>query len=315
MGTQNPHDSLFRAVFSRPHLAADQLRAVLPPALLEQLDLDQLRATDTSFIAQSLGTYEADLLFELPWAGRSAYVYVLHEHQASVDAFMAQRLLTYMGLIWAQYRKAYRDTKSLPPIVPVVIYQGRQPWTAATAFDALVDYPPDARSLLAPHVPSFEFVLDDLSRSSERSLRSRSEDPLAALTLLLLKRAQEEQRALLETVRRFADLLTQIQDQGDRVLISRYILVVSNAKAREIRQALDASPEEPMKETLKTAAEWLQEEARVLERRRFLLKALGKFAPLSEATRAKIEAADGDRLEVWFDRALEAKTLDEVFTE
>jgi hypothetical protein len=32
------HDALFKSVFSDPVLAADELRAVLPPALVERVD-------------------------------------------------------------------------------------------------------------------------------------------------------------------------------------------------------------------------------------------------------------------------------------
>lgn len=315
MGANHPHDSLFRDVFSRPRLAAHQLRAVLPPALLAQLDLDRVRTADTSFIAQSLGTFQADLLFEVPWAQRLAYVYVLHEHQSTVDRFMAQRLLLYMSLIWDRHRKTHESQRRLPPIVPVVIYQGGQPWTGSTAFEALVAYPPGEEGILGPHVPRFEFVLDDLSESSEAALRSRSEEPLATLALLLLKLAQLEREAFLQALLRLADLLNRIEDHGDRVLITRYILVLAKSQSEEVLQTLDAAVTRPVKEALMTAAEQLQERGRLSERRRCLLKALARLANVDDATRARVDSAPADQLELWFDRALEAKTLTEVFGE
>ena len=40
--THTPHDALVRAIFGQPHYAAEELRAVLPPGLLAQMQLDSL---------------------------------------------------------------------------------------------------------------------------------------------------------------------------------------------------------------------------------------------------------------------------------
>ena len=314
MGTNNPHDSLFREVLSRPHLAADQLRAVLPPELVAQLDLGQIRGVDPSFIAQTLGTYQADLLFEVPWAESTAYVYVLNEHQSTVERFMSQRLLRYMSLIWDRHRKTHEGVTQLPPLVPVLIYQGGQRWTAATAFDPLVEYPAGQEALLRPHTPQFEYVLDDLSKPPVAALRARSKDPLLVLSLLLLRLAQEEQEAFLAAALGLVGLLNQIPDQDDRVLIIRYILVVSKTEAKEAQKALADAVAEPVKEAVMTAAEQLQDEARVIERRQNLETVLrARFGELSESTLARLREASGEQLAAWLPRSGTANTLDEVF--
>jgi predicted transposase YdaD len=59
----NPHDALFKWTFSQPELAAAELRAVLPPALVARLDLERLVLAEGSFVDRDLQGSHADRLF------------------------------------------------------------------------------------------------------------------------------------------------------------------------------------------------------------------------------------------------------------
>ena len=155
-----------------------------------------------------------------------------------------------------------------------------------------------------------------MSLSSESALRARTSDPLLALALLLLKLAQEERDAFLQALLRLSDLLNQVRDPGDRVLITRYILIVAKPNAEIVREALSVAVAEPVKEALLTAAEQLQEEARVAERRRNLETILRvRFRELDESTQARLREASGDQLAAWLPRSATASSLAEVFAE
>lgn len=60
---KNPHDALFRTIFGTPALMAEELRAVLPPALIAHLDLASLTPVPARFIDAQLQGAESDLLF------------------------------------------------------------------------------------------------------------------------------------------------------------------------------------------------------------------------------------------------------------
>lgn len=95
-GQSNPHDAVFRKVLGEPANAASQLRAVLAPDLVAQLDLDQLEQVPASFVDRNLSWRHSDLLFTVPFNGRDAFIYVLIEHQSSTDRWMPFRMLHYM---------------------------------------------------------------------------------------------------------------------------------------------------------------------------------------------------------------------------
>ena len=98
--TAAPHDALFKATFSQVELAAEELRCVLPPELVAQMDLGSLALAAGSFVDEALREQHTDLLYSVRLAGRPARVYVLFEHQSSGDTWMALRLLKYMLRIW-----------------------------------------------------------------------------------------------------------------------------------------------------------------------------------------------------------------------
>jgi predicted transposase/invertase (TIGR01784 family) len=92
----NPHDALFKYVFSQPEHAASELRSVLPAEVAGRLDWSSLELQPASFVDERLSGRQADLLFTVRYEERPAYVYVLLEHQSTCDPLMAFRLLRYL---------------------------------------------------------------------------------------------------------------------------------------------------------------------------------------------------------------------------
>jgi predicted transposase/invertase (TIGR01784 family) len=85
----NPHDKLFRAVWSNPENAAGFLKHYLPENVLQVLDLASLEIAKDSFIEKDLKDYYSDILYKVMLAGKPAYlrgyIYVLFEHKSYFD--------------------------------------------------------------------------------------------------------------------------------------------------------------------------------------------------------------------------------------
>ena len=60
------------------------------------------------------------------------YLYILIEFQSSVDPWMAVRVMTYIGLLYQDLIKQKQVLKGrrLPPVLPIVLYNGDAKWTA-----------------------------------------------------------------------------------------------------------------------------------------------------------------------------------------
>jgi predicted transposase YdaD len=322
-----PHDSLAKAALSRQENAIGALRAVLPPALLAQLDLSTLRLSQDSFVDERLGKLYSDLVYEVDVAGRRGLVcFILYEHQSTVDVLAPVRLLAYMARVWDTWLQEHPKATRVPPVIPVVLYHGPQPWTVSTSLADVLDLPEAALAAAREHLPIYRFVLDDLTTVDDADLRTRESAVLGRLTFLLLKHARSlvagrvGAGSLDAFLRSIADLLGALGSRDDRIRVFSYIIeVVEGADPSTVVDALGAAATDEVTEDVMTAGEKLRQEGRLEGRlegqRRALLKLLRvKFGPLSSDTEARVAAADEATLETCLERVLTATRLADVWT-
>src|SRR5688572_2952713 len=179
----NAHDLLFRATFSQIEHAASILRLLLPPALVARIDWKTLALCPGSFIDEVLTERFTDLLFSVKLGGRTALAYLVFEHQSGTEPLMGLRMLRYAVKIWDAWLKENPHAKLIPVILPVVLHHSTEGWTAAVAFEALLDVDDELLAVIAPYVPRFQFILDDISAASDEELRGRAMTALGRLVL------------------------------------------------------------------------------------------------------------------------------------
>ena len=114
-----------------------------------------------SFVDEALRRSETDVLFEARHeTGPPVYVYVLVEHQSTVDFWLRLRLLRYQVRIWERERAQRPRTRTVSPIVSVVLHHGPRPWRTSPRFEDL--YNEAVRDL--PGACRFSHVLVELHR-------------------------------------------------------------------------------------------------------------------------------------------------------
>jgi len=163
---------------------------VLPAALVERRDFSTLRVCPGSYVDEASRWRHTDLLYSVRLGDRDAFVYVLFEHQSTVDPLMAFRLLQYLCTFWESWLAEHEDDKRLPAVIPVVLHHSKTGWTAPRQMLDLVDLEPEVLDIVRPHVPAFELVLDDLSAQSDEALYGRAMTAYARLVLWSLRAAR-----------------------------------------------------------------------------------------------------------------------------
>ena len=180
-----PHDSLFRAVFSDPATAVGFVRAYLPESVSAELQWSTLALRNNTFIDDELRDSESDLLFAINrQSGRSAWLYVLLEHQSTPSHWLRYRLLKYCCRIWDRDRDQSPKESELRPIVPLVFYQGAQPWKHSTEFSEL--FAEEVR--VWPWLPRFRHLLIDQSNAPVETIAGELKGRIAQLTMLAVYR-------------------------------------------------------------------------------------------------------------------------------
>ncbi len=126
------------------------------PPWLDRLDFSSLEMVPAHYVSGELEQRESDVVWRLRYgpSGDWFYVYLLIEFQSSVDRFMAIRVLTYLMLLYEDLILKKRLTRSgkLPPVVPIVLYNGTRKWTAPVQVAVLVESLPGYEA----HLPRFE---------------------------------------------------------------------------------------------------------------------------------------------------------------
>jgi len=327
-----PHDALFKAVLGQPEHARAALRAVVPAALAEALDWQTLTLRPGSFVDAALTHQHTDLLYSATWRdGGEALVYLLFEHQSTppTEGLMAFRLLHYQDRIWERWRADHPKAKTLPMILPIVMYHGVTPWSEPRSFDALLDVPPGVRSAVEPYLVRFTYVLYDLSAIPDDELRDGAMTALVKLVTMCFKHARRG-KDFVQILGRWMDVAREVAraPNGLQALapVMRYILEVNEHVAPEALQALlerDIGPE--AKDIVVTAGQQLIEQGRQEGRQEgrqqgfqeVLLRLLRlRFgAQVDTQVEQRILTASVEQIETWSMRMLSAATLAELFAD
>lgn len=338
----SPHDSLFKATFSDPAEAGPLLAAVLPKRLAALVDWATLALETPESVDATFDRRQADLVFRATIDGRAARLLLVFEHQSTVDARMVVRLLSYMTRVWERCAADAPDAP-LPLVVPVVLYHGDTPWTAAARLSQLFQLRdgPLAQEVRR-YLPDFEYALDDLTALTEKGLRARALPPWATLTLVLLawcRGAAHPERVLW----RWFETLRRLAGRGERdtalTALARYLLEASAGRVEPLKVVFGQLGE-GAEEAFMTPAERLLQQGRRQGRKQGLEQGLERgleqgleqgrergrqrlaslllaqltqrFGPPTPRQRQAVEAGDEASLLRWGEQLLSAATLDDA---
>lgn len=181
---------------------------ILASELAARIDFRRLSQIDRTFIPDTLRAQQSDIVLIAPFQTESRtdelLIYILIEHQSTVDPIMGFRVLFYMMQIWDSQRREWEANKvpksqwRFRPIIPIVYYTGEDRWSNPLTLEAIMDMP-DA---LARFVPKFDTLFLSVNETEAAALKE-TDLPLGwLLTVLQQKNADLEtiSTALLEAV-------------------------------------------------------------------------------------------------------------------
>ncbi|WP_341748625.1 Rpn family recombination-promoting nuclease/putative transposase [Candidatus Tisiphia endosymbiont of Sialis lutaria] len=139
------HDEIFRKSMENPIVAKEFLATHLPKDVLALIDSTSLKLEKDSFIEPDLSETISDVLFSVKFNDQDGYIFLLLEHQSTVDKMMAFRLFKYMINICDRYLTTNPKAKRLPVIYPLIIYNGKKKYNASLNIWNLFSHPDLAR--------------------------------------------------------------------------------------------------------------------------------------------------------------------------
>lgn len=163
------HDGGYKRLFSHPEMMADLLRGFVREDWVADLDFTSLTKYPTTFINEQLRERRDDVIWRLRRGSEDIYIDLLLEFQSGVNPYMAVRMLNYLGLLYQDLihsREIAADGR-LPPVLPIVLYNGRRRWNAAQDIADLIAHPPGQ---LENYRPRLRYLLIDESAYDDANL-------------------------------------------------------------------------------------------------------------------------------------------------
>ena len=158
------HDAAYKLLFSRPRMVRDLLDGFAARSWSGSLDFESLAPLPASFVGRDLQQRHGDLIWRVRFRDEGwLYLVLLLEFQATVEPAMAVRILEYTALLYRRLvaQDVLREHGALPPVLPVVLYNGQRRWTAPVEMTKLLAAGSD---VLTPYQPSQRYYVLDVSR-------------------------------------------------------------------------------------------------------------------------------------------------------
>jgi len=311
----HPDDASYKTLFAAPEVVRDLILGFVPDEWLHGLDYATLERVSGSYITDDLRDRADDIVWRVKVGGEWVYLYILIEFQSTVDAWMAVRIMTYVGLLYQDLiqQKQVLPKRRLPPVLPIVLYNGDGKWTAKTNIADLI---PKTPGLLAKYVPHLEYLLIDESRYDMADLAPMKNLVAAAIRF---ERPESEAAlmALIDGLNEWLEgnpELKRIFAIWIRAMVLRHnqnrLVLPKVRDLRELKMTLADRFETWARQHEQRGIEQGIEKGEALLLQRLLIR---RFGPLPNERVAQISAATTAQLEHWSDRVLDAASLEDVF--
>ncbi|HAH71181.1 MAG TPA: hypothetical protein DCL74_05605 [Succinivibrionaceae bacterium] len=214
-------DPFFKEFFKDRDFICSLLTELLPIPSLKTLDFAKMDLMSSNFIKDSLGKQPLrqlynDLLWRLPWEdGKYTYICLLLEMQSKTDKSMAKRVGDYILGLYNELEKRgeIKAGQNFPFVLPIVIYNGEQKWSAKRDLGELIsEVPEDLEHLRI----KLAYELLDIRHTKESSLKDG-----ATSWLIRLLNAED-----LEEVGKAVNRLRELLQGDDKNSIRHHLSVL-----------------------------------------------------------------------------------------
>lgn len=229
----NVHDKGYKYLFSVKKNFIDFVKTFMKVQLNVELTEENITMLDKEFITKEFSKQESDVIYEVKSENKIVY-FVLIELQRKVDRKMPYRILNYIVEIWRKWEKNRKKDERfiLPKIIPCVIYNGKNKWTAPIELKELYDEVEEKEDYLV----NFKYILIDINRYKREDLlkignmissafyldtvnKENMEKELKNLSKAIKKLNDEELKIFLEWIKNVLTISKEEKEKVEKIMI------------------------------------------------------------------------------------------------
>ena len=237
LNIHHPHDKGYRQILTNKKSFLQLIKSFIKENWVNDINEDDLILVNKSYITKEFTEKEADIVYKLKTRQTEIIFYILLELQSTVDYLMPFRLLQYMVEIW---REVYNNTPSekrerkdfrLPPVIPAVLYNGKDNWTVGLNFKEMLG----GYQNFEQHLLDFRYILFDVNRYSEKELYQMAN--LVASVFLLDQTISHKE--LIRRFKKLARVLKRLTPEEFRQFVTWLINVLKPKFPSYMQKELD----------------------------------------------------------------------------
>lgn len=227
------HDKLFKELLSDKKEAVKFINHYLHLNLLD----DEIEKYEKEFRTEEFRNIEADVVYKV----KNKNVFILIEHQSSLDLKMAYRILRYKNAIIESAinkRKLKEKNYKIPKVIPIVLYTGKRKWQKLSIED------------IEEKIEGYEEIKlgYDLVDTNEFTKQQLLEDNLITSKAMLIEKSQNKEE-LYQNIEDIISCKNKMEDfeyeqlekivkyelmgTDDKEIISKFIEKIKNREESE----------------------------------------------------------------------------------
>ena len=193
------HDTGYKLLFSNPLIVRDLVQGFVDDPWLQELDFSTLEPFKDHYVSEDMRERADGVVWRVKSGKDWLYLYLLIEFQSSNERYMALRMMVYVGLLYQDLirHKQLGPHGLLPPVLPIVLYNGERRWRAPISLAELLPKPP---AFLAPLQPQMRYLLIDEGAIPAETLARLPRNLVAAIFKLEQPQTPDAVQALVTEI-------------------------------------------------------------------------------------------------------------------
>lgn len=126
-------------LFSNKEIFRQLLTSFVKKAWVKEVDFSKCELVKGSFVSEKYKKTFSDLVYKVKLRGRDLYIVVLLEFKSEPAHFVAVQIAGYILDFYRHLLSAEKRLRKLPPVFPVLLYNGKKRWNAPREVAELVE--------------------------------------------------------------------------------------------------------------------------------------------------------------------------------